>query len=436
MMNFTKSGVLTLVFLCFPASVFAQASDANLTGLVTDATGAGVAAAAVSIENPATGFKQTAETLQDGTYRFNNLPPASYTVNISKTGFAASSRRNVQLESTRTSTLNVTLEVGAVATTVEVTEAAAIIDTTTATLQNTYTAAQATRMPITGFGSGATNLGVINLSLLSAGVTSSGGVGYGTGPSIGGQRPTNNNFMIDGLDNNNRSVTGPSTTVSNEAVAEFSLGQNQVSAEFGQSTGGQFNTILKTGTNQLHGSLYEYFQNKHLNAVDESFARQGIRTAPRYDQNRFGGTVGGPVVKNRWFYFGNYERTVLGQASTSAGAVSAPTAEGINTLRNLQGVNKQNLENFTRYVPQAPAASSNITVLGQQIPVGVINVTGPAYSNFDSYIVSSDYNFSERDQLRARYIYNRTGSINTSNVSLPEFFTPQKQSYHFASLSH
>src|SRR5205823_12054574 len=120
--------------------------------------------------------------------------------------------------------------------------------------------------------------GALNLSLLSAGVASNGGVGQGTGPSVGGQRPMNNNFMIEGVDNNNKAVTGPLVYVPTEATAEFTLLQNQTGAEFGHSSGGQFNTVIKGGTNQLHGSVYEYFQNRNMNAVDAAYANQGIRS--------------------------------------------------------------------------------------------------------------------------------------------------------------
>ena len=98
--------------------------------------------------------------------------------------------------------------------------------------------------------------GVLNLSLLQAGVASSGGVGYGSGPSIGGQRPTNNSFTIDGVDNNSKSVTGPVVYVPNDNVAEFTLLANQFRAEYGHSSGGQFNTVVKTGTNSLHGEIW------------------------------------------------------------------------------------------------------------------------------------------------------------------------------------
>src|SRR6185369_15502520 len=106
--------------------------------------------------------------------------------------------------------------------------------------------------------------GVNNLALLAPGVTSSGGVGVGTGGSVGGQRARNNNFMIDGVDNNDKSVTGPQSYVSPEEVAEFSLVQNQFSAEFARSNGGQFITVTKSGTNDYHGSTYGFFRSRYL----------------------------------------------------------------------------------------------------------------------------------------------------------------------------
>ena len=127
------------------------------------------------------------------------------------------------------------------------------------------------------------------MRLLGAGVASAGGVGVGTGPSVGGQRPRNNNFMIDGVDNNRKDVTGPVLAIPNDAVAEFTVLQNQFSAEFGHSSGGQFNTVLRGGTNEIHGIVYEYLQNRDLNAIDQANKRQGIFTNPRYDQNRLGG---------------------------------------------------------------------------------------------------------------------------------------------------
>ncbi len=113
-----------------------------------------------------------------------------------------------------------------------------------------------------------TGSGVLNLSLLDAGVATSGGIGAGSGPSVGGQRPRNNNFTVEGVDNNSMSVTGPLITIPNDAVDSFTVLQNQFSPEFGHSSGGQFNQTIKSGTNQFHGTAYEYFQNRNLNAED------------------------------------------------------------------------------------------------------------------------------------------------------------------------
>ena len=411
---------------------FAQSADANVVGTITDQTGAVVPSATIELQNIETNVTYNTTSDSQGSYRFGNIPVGRYRLTATRPGFTTRTLENIQLELNRTSTVNLTMSVGTVATTVEVTEAGALIDTTTATVQSSFSTKQAEQMPITGIGT----LGVINLSLLSAGVTSSGGVGYGTGPSVGGQRPTNNNFMIEGVDNNNRSVTGPVVRVSNEFVQEFTVQQNQFSPEFGHSTGGQFNTVVKGGTNQFHGSIYEYFQNRNMNAVDESFARQGIRSNPRFDQNRLGGTVGGPVIKNRMFFFGGYEYRALGEAATSPGAVFAPTAEGISRLQSVPGVSSRNLEYFKQYVPTAPSGSRFATIGGQQIPIGQLSITGPAFENIYHPTASLDITPTDRDQIRLRWTHTAVDSISTTAVSLPEFYTPVVERNHLASASY
>jgi hypothetical protein len=232
-------------------SCFAQSADANVVGTISDQTGAVVPSATIELQNVETNVTYNTTADSQGSYRFGNIPVGRYRLTVNRPGFTTRTLENIQLELNRTSTVNVTMSVGTVATTVEVTEASALIDTTTATVQTSFSTRQAVQMPVTGIGT----LGVINLSLLSAGVTSSGGVGYGTGPSVGGQRPTNNNFMIEGVDNNNRSVTGPVVRVSNEFVQEFTLQQNQFSPEFGHSTGGQFNSCFCKARSMAPGAF-------------------------------------------------------------------------------------------------------------------------------------------------------------------------------------
>ena len=204
-------------------------------------------------------------------------------------------------------------------------------------------------------------------------------------------------------------ATGPQITVSNEAVQSFNLVQNQFSSEFGGGSGGVFNTIVKTGTNQIHGSLYEYMQNRDLNAVDQQEVQQGLRSNPRFDSNRFGGTIGGHIIKDKLFYFGNIEYNPLGQAAQPPQAVYAPTAAGISLLNGMSGLSKTNLNIFEKYVPVAPTADANnpVTVNGVNIPNGPLSFASPNYYNTLNIATSIDWNISTKDQLRGRYFYNR-----------------------------
>lgn len=273
---------LITAMCCLAPQGRAQAISGDLVGAIVDASGGAIPNVTVTATNSATNVKFTGITNSVGNYRIGNLAPGDYEVSAAVTGFAPAAMKGVAVELNRTTTANLKLAVGAVSTTVEVSEAGVLLDTTTAQLQQTYTSQQLEQLPMTTNGNG-----VLNLSLLQAGVASSGGLGYGAGPSIGGQRPTNNNFTVDGVDNNSKSTTGPVVYIPNESVAEFTLLSNQFRAEYGHSSGGQFNTIVKSGTNSLHFTIYEYFRNRDLNAVDQLF-RNSPTPLPRYDQNRLG----------------------------------------------------------------------------------------------------------------------------------------------------
>ena len=423
-----------LLLLGLTTFAFGQATDANLIGTVTDSSGAIVANVNVELTNVATGVKSTTTTNPDGVYRFNNIPVGMYNLSATATGFTTANLKNIDIQLSKTSTANITLAVGSVATTVDVAEVGAVIDTTTAQVQTNYDSRQIVNLPI--IENSNSLYGALNLALLSAGVSSNGGVGQGTGPSVGGQRPMNNNFMIEGVDNNNKTITGPLVYVPTEATAEFTLLQNQVGAEFGHSSGGQFNTIVKSGSNDLHGDLYEYFQNRNLNAVDAVFANQGIRSNPRYDQNRFGGTIGGPILKDKLFYFGNFEYAPYGAANTVSTPVFAPTAAGFATLDSLPGLSKTNYDIFKKYVPAAPVANGDpTTVSGATIPTGILPIAGNNYINFYTYLASLDYNLSSRDQIRGRFIANRYDSLDNL-ANLPVFWTTLPQRYYLVSAAH
>jgi hypothetical protein len=411
--------------------LYGQAISGDIVGAVIDATGASVPGAGVSAVNQDTGLVSMTATNGRGEYRFSNLPLGGYNLTAIASGFAKMTLSGVAVQLNQTVTANLTLAVAASSTVMDIRESGSGIDTTTAQVQNTYTSRQAEELPVASMG-----LGVLNLSLLGAGVGSSGGVGVGSGPSVGGQRPRNNNFTVDGVDDNNKTSTGPTVTIPNDSVAEFSLLQNQFTAEFGHSTGGQFNTVVKSGTNQLHGTLYEYLENRKLNAVDQSFANQGTYSLPRYDQSHLGGNFGGPIRKDKLFFFESFEYNPLGQASSDPGQIYAPTAAGYAMLAGTPGVNPTNLAVMKQYAtaatttPGAPALAVN----GTSVPTGLIPVVAPNYTNNYFGVTSVDYNLSANDQLRGRFISNLSRQIDTGAI-LPEFYTSVNTTSYLATLA-
>ncbi|MBV9937816.1 MAG: TonB-dependent receptor, partial [Acidobacteriaceae bacterium] len=383
--------------------------------------------------NTATGVETSTISTSSGQYRIANLPIGTYSLSITASGFAPAQIANIPVALNQTVTSNATLELQKTSTTVVVNEAGTPIDTTTAQVQTTFDSRQMQDLSIASGTSG-----VINLSLLNAGVASSGGVGYGNGPSVGGQRPTNNNFTIEGIDNNQKSTTGPLVTVPNDAVAEFTVLQNQFSPEFGHSSGGQFNQVVKSGTNEFHGMLYEYFQNRNLNAADNQSYVSGAPLHPRFDYNRFGGNFGGPIKRNKMFFFVNWEYNPIGQALPTYYYV--PTQAGYNLLAGIPGINGTNLSQLQKYLGIAPVETPSDALpfggpvlvgpgsasLGTQhsaitIPVGQIPGSLPNYQNGNNGVAAFDYSISDKDSFRARYIFNRTGILD--NQGFPaEFF--------------
>src|SRR5579875_2733458 len=301
---------LMVILLCAVGLGFGQATSGNLVGSVKDTTGAVIPNATVTAVNEATGVAHTAKTGADGDVSILNLLPGNYDVTVSAAGFTNYTLKGFRIDINKSSTLSVVMSVST-AQTVEVSAIAPVVlDTTTTNLTQTFEPQELQSLPLVANGGN----GVLNASLLSPGVASAGAIGIGTGPSVGGQRPRNNNFTIEGIDNNDKGVTGPLVYVPTEAVGEFSLITNQFSPEFGHSSGGQFNTNIMSGTNQFHGEAYEYMNNRNLNAEDLP-AGQHIPN-PRYDYNRYGGQVGGPIIKDKLFFFTNYERTTTGQSLT------------------------------------------------------------------------------------------------------------------------
>ncbi len=434
---------------------FGQAISGNMVGTVSDQTGAVVANAEVTATNIGTSASVSTRTSSTGEYRFDNLPVGTYKITVKASGFTTFIEQTA-VELNKTGTRNARLTPGATSETVEVTGAAPTIDTTTAQLQSTYDPQYSQDLGLTS--AGGAGAGVLNLSLLSPGVTNGSAMGDGVGPSVGGQRPRDNNFTVEGVDNNNKSVTGALITVPPEAVENFTLLSNQFNSEFGHSSGGQFNTTVKSGTNKFHGSAYEYFRNRNLNAVDQTWVQQGLTSNPRFDSNRFGGTIGGPIIKDKLFFFTNFERNPVGFISVGGGAVQTPTAAGLAAMGADPNLNATNFGIFKQYVPAATTPSGCITYNGTtnsgstqigtnpyvapangscaagSVEVGNVSIVPAAWQSWTNFVQSVDYNMSDKDQIRGRFIYNKENLLDNA-AQLGTFFAPYSITYELINAS-
>jgi Carboxypeptidase regulatory-like domain len=424
--------------------VAAQVISGDLVGTVLDKTGAVVPGARLEATNVDTDVKYQTVANENGEYRFNNLPVGTYNISASSANFATTVVNGFKVELNKTSTLQLTLEIKGAVTSVEVSGSAPALDTTSSQISTTFDQKLNADLPVSSIPGG-----VLNLSLLSAGVATGGGIGAGMGPAVGGQRPRNNNFTIEGVDNNNKSVTGALVNIPNDAVAEFSVLQNQFAPNFGHSSGGQFNTIIKSGTNSYHGDAYIYSENRNFNAIDQSTINNGFTSNQRFDSNRMGGTFGGPIIKNKLFFFGALEYNPVGQAAILGSPVCSPTAAGYAALSGLAGISATNLAILQKYVAPAgqvdatgtcgtngsgaETVTSNTGAVAT-VPEGILSFSGPNYTNNWSGLGSIDYDISSSDQLRGRYVYNRTVGIDTA-AQLPAFYLNTPFKFHLVTIN-
>jgi hypothetical protein len=427
--------LVVAALLSLPVFMGAQAISGDLLGVVTDTSGAVVGNATIVATNLATGLKTTTKTNASGEYHFINLPVGHYSLEMTSTNLAGG-YKDVQVQLNKQATANISAGVTGKQEAIEVTAESLTIDTTTQTIQNTFETKEVQDLPTATIG-----LGVLNLSLLNAGVATSGGIGAGTGPSVSGQRPRNNNFTIEGVDNNSKSVTGPVVSIPNDAVQNFTVLQNQFSPEFGHSSGGQFNQTIVSGTNKWHGRIYEYMQNRNLNAIDTSNARTqtGNIINPGFDNNRFGGQVGGPIWKDKLFFFTNQEYNPIHQTIGSS-FICAPTAAGYAQIAATAGVSQANLSALKAAEGTAAVAADGNgncpAVTGGSIGarLGEIGSTPKGLKNTYTTANSLDYNLSEKDQIRVRYIYQKNDATDPS-ANVPSFFTTIPSRNHVLTFS-
>ena len=463
MKNYVMHRVLWVMLFAVSCviSAYGQATTGSIRGVVNDQNGAVVSGAKVTLTRKSTGSTQSAETNSSGQFEFSNLLPADdYSVSVEAPNFKTAALTDVRVSVNQATDLPVQLLPGQVTETVTVTAGGVeLVDTTSANLSKAFSSRQVVELAQTTAGPAGSPAGVNNLALLAPNVTSSGGVGVGTGGSVGGQRPRNNNFMVDGVDNNDKSVTGPQSYISPEEVAEFTLLQNQFSAEFARSNGGNFLTVTKSGTNDFHGTAYGFFRNRYLNALDTIQKNAGITRdksdgdnfMPRSDYFRGGFNIGGPLPlfhfgegmppgitlgRDKVYFFTSYERIQTGSAA-SAGGIVAPTAAGFNIINATPGLSATNRAVFNQFVPIAALADvqqSNcltasahpencVTVGGVAIPLGNVSFPAPNFFKQNHAVINLDYLQSSATQHHVRFTF--TNGADIDNIpNLPIFFTP------------
>jgi hypothetical protein len=320
------SSVLSLCVIC-STLVSAQSTGGRILGRVADTSGAVLAGVKVTATNDATGIVRETKTNASGDYVFPEVPVGTYTLTFDLAGFKTSVHKSVTLDVNQVITLNMSMQVGASKEVVEVTSEAPLVDTTSTQLGAVVNDRAVTQLPLNA-------RDTYQFLQLQPGVMSTVGspnsVVYGSDKagavSVNGGRGRSNNFSVNGGDANDQFVNLPIVQPSPDSIEEFRVLTNTFDAEYGRNSGSVVNVITKSGTNNIHGNMYEFFRNTVLNANPYCFpAIEGVVCdKPKFNQNQFGGTLGGPIKKDQTFFFTSYEGRRIRQGIPSP-AVTVPT---------------------------------------------------------------------------------------------------------------
>lgn len=366
---FVCAAMLILAFGFWSSSqrALAQAVTAGAVGTVTDATGGLLPNVRVTVENLDTAFTRTTETDSSGNFAFTLLPVGRYRVTAERTGYKITTVPQITLAVGDQARIDIRMEVGQLQQTVEVAAQTPALQTETSSLDTLFDKQAIEDLPLNG-------RNFIQLAQLSAGANAGAAYGLASGnrpddrrsssnATVNGQMSYVNNFLIDGLDDNERYIGTIIIKPSVDALSEFDVVTNGYSAEFSRTAGGVINMLTKSGTNDFHGSIYEFLRNQDVDAKN-FFVGQGQRN-PDYKQNQYGGSLGGPIKKGKTFFFADYEGTRSLQGLTYTSTVP--------TLAMRQG-NFSGVANV--YDPITRAQFPN-----NQIPSGKINSAGQALVN-------------------------------------------------------
>jgi hypothetical protein len=440
-----------VVLFCCPA--LAQTSG-SISGEVKDEKQAVITGATVTLRNVLTNETRTAQTNADGRYHFAGVPVGPYELTVESTGFAKYQQTGITLALNQSAVVDVTMKPGAVQEVVNVVENASMLNTSSAEVGTRFDEKRLSELPL------ATTRSVYNIALSAPGVSqiNSGQAQFagGTNFSANGGRTRSNNFLIDGQDNNNYGVGGSTIPLNNpDAIQEVRLVTNQFSAEYGRNSSAVFNAIMRSGTNQYHGSAFWFHNDNALNACSNTqkagangFCNPNAtdpsrRKAPFRIENQLGGTIGGPLHlprfgeggpsyingRDRTFFFFSVQRwwdRQLGIGSTLNGA---PTAAGKAIIQQAAG----DLPQVRALLDFLPAAQTPINRTasfvrnGQTFVVPLGALTGAQSSTYDDWQTSIriDHRFGANHTLSGRYLYQDSGAAGSiPNVAASQITPP------------
>ena len=373
----------SLAFLLFlvPALAFGQAADAVLTGSIKDTTGGVLPGATITARNLATNEMRTTVSSGDGLYRITNLPRGRYEVKAELQGFKTVAQSDVLLTVGDTVRLDFGLEVGALTEVVTVVSQAALVNTEEGRISSLVDEKRVSELPLNG-------RNVFQLIELQPGAVSNpggvvlGGSAGGNSAFVNGQRNRANNFMLDGTDNNDQFTAGrPAVNPNVDMIQEFRVLANNFSAEFGRNSASVVNVVTKSGTNSLHGTAYEFLRNDALDAKAVFAARKDPLKF-----NQFGATTGGPIKRDRTFFFASYEGLRQTRGVTLVRTVETPEFRQLVAQRFPNSIANFLFQNFP-----SPAPTSNIRDTGQPVAgLGTDNrLNSPGIATNPNYALTS-----------------------------------------------
>lgn len=432
-----------LLALIIPIQLQAQLTRGSISGTVTDEAGAVVPGATVKITAIGTNITRDAVTNTDGFYRISAVEPGKYSVKIEKSGFTTAEVKEITVATAAELTFDISLKVGSVAETIDVTAQteAISLNKTNGTIGTTIDSQRVEELPL-----GAAR-NVNSLATLSPNVFTAPG---SSGISANGQRARNNNFTIDGSDNNDLSVTIPTTPVIAEAVQEFQIQTNPYSAENGRNTGAAINVATRSGTNKFHGAVWNYYRGSDLNALSNTEKNAGLTQPPQFNRNQTGFSIGGPVYflnfgdggpqiykgQDKTFFFFLFQRDNITSGTLQGGTIRIPTQAGFAALNAVPLRAGQSLASRAAVLNQLAFLNNiyaqnptfrnltNITVNGVPIQTGQTNIgiTQPVQDY--NYTFRFDHKISDSDNLTVRLIYNQSTSTNViSNLNFGNLFS-------------